>query len=123
MRIVVIVTTMLTLAGTGQAQQRVCTSANEAAAKQLVGAFNKDRIQIKADAKYGQVQVHPLLWTVADLDQKRILTHHLGVWLNCIHNPSRGLDELDSYSVVVVDMQSGRRLASIGIFRGFRIEG
>lgn len=124
MRTAVIVTAVIAvLAGDMQAQNRVCTPARKASAAELVKAANESQIQIRADAQYGRVQVAPLLWTIADLDQKRILTHHLGVWLNCIHYPSRGEDELDSYSVTVVDMRSGRRLASIGVFRGFRIHG
>ena len=69
-------------------------------------------------------QVHQILWSQLDLDRKETFTRMIGIWVNCVVMPrERDLPKRQTQAITIVDMMSGKKLATIGVFRGFRIIG
>ena len=77
-----------------------------------------------------EIYVHPNIWNLATAEQKENLTYNLSAWHNCVVRPTWKDSDGESlgkgdyfHSVTLYDMLSGRKLATIGVFRGFRILG
>ena len=122
--------TLLALATITLGGQDVCNPEREKLALETVSTINAETVFLKVrDAVRGSVYFHPGLWRALDAEGKETYTRVAAVWVNCIQLPKvkddkgKPFDKMDSFRITVYDMQSGKKLASIGIFRGFRVEG
>ena len=98
--------------------QNVCTRATEAASTEVVnGLLAENLVRFTFDGVY----IDPTLWRLLDAEQKEQTTRLLAVYKNCVWNERNRLSQLDSFKIDVFDKQSGQKIASIGIFRGFRV--
>ncbi|MCY3809108.1 MAG: hypothetical protein OXG58_06765 [Gemmatimonadetes bacterium] len=108
-------------------QAKVCTPAFEAKMARVVKEMNEGSLLGRAVVRtstLNEVYVHPELWAAIDAEQKQNLTHNLSGWHNCVERPKMGakLGKADYYhGVTLIDMMSGKKLATIGAFRGYRV--
>lgn len=98
--------------------QNVCTRETETAATNVVTQLLAENL---VRFTYDGVYIDPTLWQLLDAEQKEQTTRLLAVYKNCIWNERNRLSQLDSFKIDVFDKQSGQKIASIGIFRGFRV--
>ena len=131
-RTTIVVASLFLVAPSVHAQE-VCSAERERAAATAVenvnaswqDSYDRDAIRwYRSASQWNAVLIDPMLWAAGDVEEKEILTRTAAVWVNCIVLPrERDLPKANHFAVDVYDAMSGRKLASIGIFRGFRIEG
>lgn len=114
--------------------QKVCTPEREKAITAVVDTLNARHQELfgkPAVKEKGALEVYvsSVLWSIWDAEQKENMTYTLSAWWNCIVRPTHrdaftgeSMGKGDYYhGVTLFDAQSGKKLATIGAFRGYRI--
>ena len=120
--------------GPGVAAQQACNEMQENAAARFVATANATATLSGLEPPIEfrglwDIAVNREFWEALTFEEKRSVAHNLGVWLNCVKRPmerdSQGkrLDKKDSFTVNILDMGTGRLVASLSHYGRFRIEG